>query len=318
MATPAEAKGSIEQHTLTSVEAAEIPQHHPYVVSADIERLLGPWAQVRGLTLPPSEFFDGIRHDFIGHMQDLFPAFRMVAEWEMMNSIHRNVQESGAVPISLDGVYHDTELNLALCRHVHHDGTPLGQHPRPGAKPVEEQYETVFSHLSDQEIQEVTLVDDVLFEGNLLAEVADRFAEQGIVVKDVCVGIAIGQGTDVLSDRGIAVRTDWHFPRVVDEVCERDFYPGVPYSGKTVLGEPDMGEPYLLPIGRPVEWASIPESSAQSFSRFCLKNAARLYDAIGDVSGRDVTCHDIDRTFPGLEKSGVRFSTALRRLAESL
>ena len=98
---------------------------------------------------------------------------------------------------------------------------------------------------------------------------------------------------------------DEYFEIVHDIVSERDFFPGVPYSGRTsgfenkhfISNEPktfenilnvyksspyksNYGAPYVAPLGYPIKWANIPEKSALRFSELCLSETINLYEEI--------------------------------------
>lgn len=301
-----------------AVHETERERHAPYVVSADIERLLTDWAASRGFHMPEPRAVAEHRLTFIRKLEEIFPVVEFVTEYEMQSSIDTAVGRVDLTHISLDSAYFDSDPRLDVGRHVDIEGTSLGISHRPGAKPLNEQYDAVATELEARGIREVALVDDVLFSGGLIKQVRKALAAYDIRVKAVCAGIAIGGGMEEMEKLKIDVESDLKYPEVIDEVCERDFYPGVPYCGKTVLGEPNMGLPYLRPHGDPVEWAAIPEDRAAEFSHFCLHHTADLYDLIEDETGRPVTCHDVDRMIPGQERNGMRYSRLLRNLADEV
>jgi hypothetical protein len=100
---------------------------------------------------------------------------------------------------------------------------------------------------------------------------------------------------------------------VIDEVCERDFYPGVPMSGRLLAGVGNWGAPYIKPFGNPEKWASIPSEHVADFSWLCLENAVALFETIEQLSGRSVHIEDLDRRIVGLPESG-EYTAQLRAI----
>jgi hypothetical protein len=111
----------------------------------------------------------------------------------------------------------------------------------------------------------------------------------------------------------VEVRSVHYFDSVVDEVCERDFYPGVLLSGRTLYGSENVGLPYLLPFGDPVNWASIPEEKKYAFSEFCLNQTIKIFEEIELSSGRPVLCRDLERNIFSIPADGIRFVDALKQ-----
>lgn len=288
-------------------ESKERIQDKPYVVSADIKTLLEPWARDRGYTLPDEDFFSNLRADFAGRMTSIFPGFELVSEEELSNGLSEMVKENGVVPVSLDRVYYRSQQFIDIARIVDSEGSNKGLGKRAGSPLLLSQ----FRELKNRGLTKVALVDDVIFTGDLLERVSGVLETMGIEVPLIYAGIGISDGIEKLSTNGRQVMCVKEYPEVIDEICERDFYPGVPLSGRLV-DDDNTGAPYVLPFGNPTEWASIPSESQVSFSRFCLDQTAKLFTAIEDVSNRKITCLDIERKVPGLPKDTTRFVDALK------
>jgi len=131
----------------------------------------------------------------------------------------------------------------------------------------------------------------------------------------VVAGVTIGEGAKRLKKETKAeLWTVIYYDEVIDEICERDFYPGVPLSGRTVKGQLNVGAPYLLPFGKPTHWASIPKEWEKEFSRFCLQQTIKLWEEIEEISGKVVRNCDLDRLPVGFNWDKTRFVENLRHL----
>src|SRR5205823_2993530 len=145
-----------------------------------------------------------------------------------------------------------------------------------------------FRQLKVLGVDKAVLVDDVIFSGNLMSRVVASLGRVGIQIPVVCAGIAIQEGIDLLAKKGIEVRAVRRYVNVIDEVCERDFYPGVPLCGRLVKEAENTGAAYILPFGNPGKWASIPRKWQNPFSRFCIQQSIKLFEAIEEASGKRI------------------------------
>lgn len=267
----------------------------PYIVSADIRLLLARWAEERGFVLPSDSFFDSLRADFNRMMRSVFPNYEFVPEEELAQGLTEMAKASSHPVVSIDRAYCPTELTLditRLCQTVENGSTTVGA--RHGKPTVEDQVERI-----RQTSCVITLLDDVIFEGQTMLRLIDVLQENGVRVASVIAGIGIGEGVSRIQERGIGVRCVRRYADAIDEVCERDFYPGVPFSGRSLAGDANVGISYLLPDGKPEKWASIPKGWCLPVSSACLKNAFSLFAQIGIISGHKVLISDLDRQLYG-------------------
>lgn len=284
----------------------------PYVVSEDIRLLLGYWCDEMGFSLPHNEFFDTLRSEFKDFFSKLWPLFEMVSEADLQRKIPILVSEAGIYPVSLDGVYFREGATLEITRVVDDSGNDCGYGSRTGTATLEEQYQRLFEHLRERNIKEVALVDDVVFTGSLLTMVSKRLVQEGIRTPVVCAGIVINDGTQKLGnpdDR--IVRCVYRYRAVIDEICERDFYPGVPLCGRTLARDNTIGIPYIRPFGYPDRWASVPDEWIVPLSRFCLNQTQKLFGEIQRKSNREVLCKDLWRTVHGLQNGETPYLKTL-------
>lgn len=281
--------------------------HKPYVVSADLSLVLQSWAKRNCYTLPSTEFFDQIRDELSYLMRRIFPSFEIVPELEIRNGLRSLINQSGLYPVSLDKVYVECSSNLEITRGVDSENKDQGLFHRTGAPLLRNQLRSLSG------LKEVVLVDDVVYSGSLVDRVIRCLSYYGVRVPLVCAGIGISEGLRrINSEREIrCVRT---YEEVIDEVCERDFFPGVPYCGRLLIGHSNVGVPYILPFGNPRSWASIPEESTVPLSKKCIELTRRLFEEIESCSNRPILCSNLDRTVPGIEPSPQRFVEALRQL----
>ena len=103
------------------------------------------------------------------------------------------------------------------------------------------------------------------------------------------------------------------FDGVSDQVCERDFYPGVPYSGREHFTYDNASFPYVLPFGKPQKWASIPEKEANQFSCICLDNTVALFEEIEKMNDMTICCQSVPRPVFDSPKDGTSFVSFLKQ-----
>lgn len=282
----------------------------PYVVSEDIYILTQQWANRNGYVLPRPEFFIELRSDFTIYMKRIFPSFELVSEEEVSSGLKELVDSSGLYPVSLDRVYYPSQAKIDITRIVNSQGQDRGFGRRADSPLLLQQ----FRELRSLGLKEVALVDDVIFTGDLLKRVSSLLERTGIRVPIIFAGIGIGEGIKLLGNSGRQIQCVRTYPEVIDEICERDFYPGVPLSGRLVAERDNVGAPYILPFGNPGRWASIPEDWQQAFSRFCIGQSIKIFEEIEKASDREILCSNLDRKVISMPRDNTRFVTALRQL----
>lgn len=282
----------------------------PYVVSADIYLLMEKWATQHDFVLPAREFFCQLREEFSDYMRHIFSNFELVSDDEISHGLTELVSGSGLPTLSLDRVYFESELNLEIARLVDRDGKDHGLGHRAGTPLLIQQ----IRKLKMNNVREVVLVDDVVFTGALLERVIDLLSKMHIRVPLICAGIGIAEGINRIHSTKREIHCVRTYNGVVDEVCERDFYPGVPLSGRLLVGGDNIGVPYLLPFGKPESWASIPPKQAVDFSQFCLNQTKNLFDEIERQSNKLVLCRDLGRKVAGLSIDGTRYTDVLQQI----
>lgn len=283
----------------------------PYIVSEDIYLLLQHWARQRNFILPEESFFRNLRGEFAVFFREIFSDFEMVSEKEMVTGIEMFIKESELIPISLDRSYYLAEYNFEITRFVDTNKNDVGTRERYGTPRIHIQLQKLQKELKGKK---VIIVDDVIFSGDVVEQTINELSQLGIKVVAVCAGIGIEKGVDRLNCAGYEVNCVRIYESVIDEVCERDFYPGVPLSGRSVVDKENVGVPYILPFGDPEKWASIPQKSQKPLSEFCIKQTIKLFEAIERESKRMIKCEDLDRKVLSLPTNGKRYIDCLEEI----
>lgn len=280
-------------------------QSPPYVVSGDIDILVKRWAARHKFKPPMESFFCGLRRDFENALRSVFENVDYVPSDELANPSVEGVERGKCALVTLDKTYVLSEHSIETTRTVLPDLSDGPVAPRQNNPGVETQIKTLRQKLGG--VEDVIVYDDVIFTGHLLLEACEKLQAAGLKIKSVVCGVGIRNGIDRINRHGLHVRSKREYAEVVDQVCERDFYPGVDYCGRTLSVDRFVGFPYLLPFGKPGPWASIPPEHAVNFSRFCIGESIRLFREIESASGRPILCSDIDRKMVDLPQNGARF-----------
>jgi hypothetical protein len=281
----------------------------PYVVSQDIHILLAQWATEYGFKIPNDKFFFDLRSNFSHMMTQLFPNFIYLEAEHLKDGLCTIIKKEEIETLSLDQIYFSGDLNLSLTRTVDADLQDLGISQRNGALTLKQQLGKVMS----TGVKKLALVDDVIFTGSLLSEVRSKLEKIGIHIPVVYTYIGVGLGVERLKAEGIQVQCANYYPQVIDQVCERDFFLGVPNCGRTLVDTNGLfwGVPYMLPFGNP-KWASIPEIAQSDYSRFCIKQSIKLWQAIEIASSKPVLCQDLPRSIIDFPINNERFVNLLQ------
>ncbi|MBI5530307.1 MAG: hypothetical protein HY918_02295 [Candidatus Doudnabacteria bacterium] len=283
----------------------------PFVLSEDVEVLMGGWSMQRGFKLPPPAFYGDLLNAMNKLLENFFGTVVIAEEKIISGQINSWVQSCGLPAISMDGVYFKSPLTIQVTRSVDAKGKDVGLLPRYGALPLPEQVRQI----SESGIKEAVLVDDVVFSGEQAIFIIQKLLSAGVRVRKVLTGVSVGAGQKMLEEFKVENLAVYQVPEVIDEVCQRDFLPGVPRSGRTVVNAGNMGMPYILPFGNPHKWASIPIASQYKFSKECIAITMTLFEAVEKASGgKTVLCSDLGRMVFSLPHDKTRFVDALRRL----
>lgn len=282
-------------------------KQNPYVISADVHDLLRKYFFSTGYSLPNEEFFQGLSDEMRSVLREYFGNVDVVSEVELKTGINKLAAESPYPIIAIDRVYLNRPEIRAYAGAIDMTRT-VNEHfedieevsPRPGYPPISKQLQYFKAEIPSP----VTLIDDVIFSGKGILRLSQMLESVGRPVRQVICGIGIAEGVKGLEDVGINVRCIREYQDVIDEVCERDFYACVPFSGRTVVDKngQNWSAPYFEPFGNPQKWASIPPEQIISFSEFCLSQSITLWRRIEQLSRERVPTHAVPRKIRGLKK----------------
>jgi len=246
---------------------------NPYVVSCDLS-ILWPSAGHR----VSSDTVDAFRTAVQCALRECVGESQWIPDQELKDGLAELTARCSMPIVSLDPIYAPTNLPLSLTRLVDDQLADAGYGARDGSPiHLRSLVRSIVEKLTERDI---ALVDDVLFSGAMMEHLISLFAEHNVRVRRIFAGVAIGEGVDRLSAINCPVSSVFFYPEVIDEICERDFLPGAPMSGRTIRARQNTGAPYLLPFGKPVTWASIPVEKERTFSMAVLRASADFYDTI--------------------------------------
>ena len=205
---------------------------------------------------------------------------------------------------------------IEITRAVDESGDDLGRpFPRVGTESCETQ-------LSILENSKIVLVDDVVFTGGTIIDITTKLRTYGSEVCEVVAAIGIKNGLDsIAKGTNSSVSCVFEYDEVVDQVCERDFYPGLPYCGRQYYDDASgLGSsfPYVAPFGLLNEWASIPETEVSRFSKLCIQNTIELFEEIERLNDFVIITKMVPRPVYGLGLSDDRYVDVLRKAILSL
>ncbi len=131
--------------------------------------------------------------------------------------------------------------------------------------------------------KEILLADDVVFSGNVLKNIINRFNMLEIKVIGIITSICTNQSyTYFNSNLKYGIKSNYIMSdNVIDQICERDFYFGIAGSGIMIDTKDGLYKaPYFKPYGNPYERASIPIEYEKYFSKACLERSIYLWKEI--------------------------------------
>jgi len=284
-----------------------IKEQEPYVISADVGSLMKQWGQVSQYSVPNSRYFDGMTNHLETVLQECFQTVDIVSYEQLRDGLGELIGRSRLPVISLDRAYVTPQNKkivgfLDINRAVDENLLNLGVSSRPKTTSVDAQIRALAKRIMGNKI---TLVDDVVFEGGTIADVANWFAKKGIVVEHVIAGIAIQEGISKLTAQGINVSSVVTYEQVTDEICERDFVGGTPMSGRTVQARngKSYGVPYFAPFGKAEQWASIPSNRVNDFSLFCLSQTIAMWEQVEKKSKNNISTQAVPKPIFKLQEN---------------
>ena len=132
--------------------------------------------------------------------------------------------------------------------------------------------------------QPVLLVDDLLHKGHRLSVLNPLFAQQGVRIERIIVGLLSGRGQDLADDAGEKVETIYYVPNMRLWFVESSFYPFI--GGDTVRRGhsqvPGMqpGVNLILPYAAPTFIKGARPEDVYHFSQVCIENARDILQVL--------------------------------------
>ena len=206
----------------------------------------------------------------------------------------------GVIPIvSLDKIYlNEDEENVIFldCTRLNGSSKLVSRNNSNDFSSVDEQVKKISEKLKVMGLNQIILVDDVVFSGSVLSSVIELFKNNGISVIGIRSAVATTNSFKRFNNElGLGLKCKYLLgEEVIDQICERDFYFGIPQSGISILEDGIIYKaPYFRPFGNPVERASIPKEYEDYFSKGCLKRSIWLWNEIEKLSGKNFYISDL-------------------------
>ncbi len=184
-------------------------------------------------------------------------------------------------------------LVLNINRLFNSQGEMIGHGPRPGFKPLSEQFKDLEKAIAGRS---VVLIEDGAFTGGTLRFVLNQLSEMGLRVTALVMGFCCTRAYAVLKGvfAGELVIVD-PLENLVDWIPDHDLIPFIPNCGR-VLGQSlssgyapvqtatgaSCAYPYILPFGNMEKWATMPTEGARDLSRFCLDVSIEMFGKVGN------------------------------------
>ena len=304
-----------------------------YLVSQDLWNLFSNWAMNFNFNIPDKDYFNFISHEIISDLQYMFNQVNQEVEVKILyfdqikNGIGRNVSSiaSNYSVISLDKVYFSGDFQLEINRTVcEKDGSwkNLGEVGRPGFESISDQIKQFNSKIKNKR---VAIIDDGCWSGDSMLRVIKEFHNQEIDVEKISVGILIDNGKipfDIPLDYVFRFQSSC----VVDWICERDFFVGAPFGGRTVAVNcyeinKSYGAYYLFGMGDYANWASLSfnENLVKWFTLRCIERSIDLFETIEIFSRKAVLVKDLSRLPYGVDlDDDEKFIDVLKNITKKI
>ena len=203
-----------------------------------------------------------------------------------------------SIPIvSLDKVYlNDSDAIYLDCTRLDGSNELVSRYAPSKENYVASQIENISIKLNRINQNKIILVDDVVFSGGVLKRIIDLFKKYNIEVIGIIGIISSEYGYNYFNSilpKGLKCSYLMD-DKVIDQICERDFYFGIAQSGISVkINNEIFKAPYFLPYGDPCNRASIPKENEIEFSKGCIKRSIMLWEEIERLSNSEIYMKDL-------------------------
>ena len=286
------------------------------VFSNDINRILNGYNALDfnykdiGLIVPNNDYIEYLRKDFLKCTKNIFDKVTIVEEDNLLDIASRleNIYFSKLPIVSLDKIYFDKNKTIFLdCTRL--DGTNLvvSRNNSNDLSDVNRQIKNISNVLNSIGENKIILADDVVYSGNVLKTIIELFKNNNIEVVGIVGLIISSESYNYFKELELGIMSGYIMSdRVIDQICERDFYFGIPCSGISIIKNNQIYKaPYFKPFGNPVERASIPECYEDEFSKSCVNRSILLWEEIERLSKRDVDVKELPERINNLSGGNV-------------
>lgn len=146
-------------------------------------------------------------------------------------------------------------------------------------------------------IDQIFLLDDVVFSGSVLRSIIEKFRQNNIEVIGIRTCISTINSYNYFNTLlPLGLKCGYLMEKdVIDQICERDFYFGIAGSGISIKNENNdiYKAPYFKPFGNPVARASIPQEYENYFSASCIYRSIELWKEIEKNSQKNFYIRDL-------------------------
>ncbi len=240
--------------------------------------------------VPSDSVFDSVRKDFKKDTCRIFNNDVAIIKEEEMLEVNSLLSNKTPI-VTLDKIYiTPDEKNIFFLDCTRVSGT--NEIVARKGESLEDQIKRIALSLP---IKEIIIADDVVFSGQVLTTIIEKFKNYGIKVIGIVAGISAYDSYNKFNKKlkdGIKVNYLME-EDVIDQICERDFYFGVAGSGIMMSKERKDKAPYFIPFGDPQRRASIPEESVVDFSKGCIRRSIDIWDYIDKQRGRETQMKDL-------------------------
>lgn len=289
-----------------------------YLITSDLAEMMESYERV-GLNIPDRGYFQNLQKELTVKMEECVGGHtvRIIAFNELINKIA--VLLKNILMATPDAVIISTVQNIAaklgghcvqINRIVDCHGSLLGTGSRPSFQSVFNQFSGIKGFVQNRP---VILVEDGSFSGGTTIDMIETCRKLQIKIDHIVAGLLFPAAKKNILNvfpNASAIHA-WLEEDFVDWVPDHDFYPFTPNSGRVVGARYNeqlmpvylhnglsLTMPYILPYGRPTEWASINKDKQNEFSVFCLGQTLHLFEELESLNKQAITLEFLTNTYP--------------------
>jgi hypothetical protein len=288
-----------------------------YYVSEDIFGILSGggvpinYFKNNGIKVPNENYINNLRLNFRKSLDGIFNSIRIYSEYQMRSGMEKFLDETSLPVISLDRIYlrNSTKIFGFLdTTRIDTNGniSQISRNKNNLDNEIFKLSEKLYARAGTN-APEIALVDDVVYSGKSIMEIIKKFRSNGISVPFVFSAINTPESKSRLQQNGVAIKSSYKIDNFIDQICERDFYFGLPQSGQFVKNQDGTiyKQPYFLPFGNPVKRASIPKNKAIAFSANCMERSIGLWSEIQNLSNRKIDISELPEQINNCQNGNI-------------